>query len=174
MLKKTRRLSFSSISFCPKQHISGTVFYHVIGSVAQTEVGTQLSKLHRTNMLFSKKQRHHPIRCLKNLMLHISHSPLCIKWHMADKSLWYLSLSPCIMFFIVPNFQQLDLINPGKTQRAQGSLNNWSDWACSLAASLPNIRGNHNKIENTVCPCLLVCLCTSYCSLWSSATKSIA
>lgn len=114
-------------------------------------------------MLFSEKQRHHPIRRFENLMLHFSRSRLCIKWHMADESLWYLSLSPCIMFFIVPNFQQLDLINPGKTQRAQGSLNNWSDWACSLAARLPNIQGNHNKIENTIYLCLLVCLCTSLC-----------
>lgn len=137
-----------------------------------TEVGTQLVKLSSSSVPFAGKQRH-PIRCFENQMLHFSCSPLSIKWHMADESLWYLSLSPCIMFFIVPNFQQLDLINPGKTQRAQGSLNNWSDWACSLAASLPNIQGNHNKIENTIRPCLLVCLCWSLCLFFAKPDRKI-
>lgn len=74
-----------------------------------------------------------------------------------------LPRSPCIMFFIVPDFQQLDLINPGKTQRAQGSLNNWSDWAWCLAASLPKLQGNHNKTESTMWPCLLACPCSREC-----------
>lgn len=118
---------------------------------------------HRLNRNFPN---FHPGVCcppryrFENPILHFSHSLLGIKWHMADTSLWYLFLAPCIMFFIVPNFQQLDLINPGKTQRAQGSLNNWADWACSLAASLPNIQGNHNKTDNTICPRVILCFWT--------------
>lgn len=133
--------------------ISGTVCYHVICAIIQ-----KVAKLSPPLSLLSSEKQRHPIHHFEKPILHFSRSSLGIKWHMADESLWYLFLAPCIMFFIVPNFQQLDLINPGKTQWAQGGLNNWSDWACSLAASLPNIQGNHNKIENNVCPCLLVCL----------------
>lgn len=101
--------------------LSSHLHYHTANSRSGY---TQLAKLSLSSVLFSEKQRHQPIRCFENQMLPFSCSPLCIKWHMADESLWCLSLSPCIIFFIVPNFQQLDLINPGKTQRAQGSLNN--------------------------------------------------
>lgn len=99
----------------------GTVWYHVICAIIQTK--QKLAKLFPCGVLSSEKQRH-PLHSFEHQILHFSRSPPGIKWHMADESLWYLLLAPCIMFFIVPNFQQLDLINPGKTQRAQGSLNN--------------------------------------------------
>lgn len=166
-------------SLCPVSFLSKATYpWHILLSCHQFCRTNRSGELDSPNISSparcSLKSKDIIPSAARKIWCYSSHvSPLCIKWHMADVSLWYLSLSPCIMFSTVPNFQQLDLINPGKTQRAQGSLNNWSDRACSLAASLPNIQGNHNMIENTAWSCLLVCLCTSCCSLWGSATKSI-
>lgn len=96
----------------------------------------------------------HLICTVKNQMLHFSHClfALSATWPTSGIS---LSLSMFHMFHCA----KLSAAGPNKswiTQRAQGSLNNWSDRACSLAASLPNIQGDHNKRGNTVCPCSLV------------------
>lgn len=96
----------------------------------------------------------HLICTVKNQTLHFSQRLFALSgtWLTSGIS---LSLSMFHMFHCA----KLSAAGPNKswiTQRAQGSLNNWSDRACSLAAGLPNIQGDHNKRGNTVCPCSLV------------------
>lgn len=113
----THTLSLSHFSCFPvKSNISQAQFAIMSFALSHTtEVATQLAQLSPCSMLSSEKQRYHPIRCFGNQMLHFSRSRLRIKWHMADESLWYLSHSlHASCFFVVPNFQQLDPINPGK------------------------------------------------------------